>query len=102
MTGKMLPEGPVLICPMHPEVRQDYPGNCVKCGMALEPEMTSLDDDENPEYIDFKRLFWWTLPFTAVVFVSSMFVAHFGWMSPGPRAWFEFVFPLPAVLSPVL
>jgi Uncharacterized conserved protein len=23
-------------CPMHPEVRQDHPGNCPKCGMALE------------------------------------------------------------------
>ena len=26
-------------CPMHPEVRQIGPGNCPKCGMALEPEM---------------------------------------------------------------
>lgn len=24
-------------CPMHPEVVQDTPGNCPKCGMALEP-----------------------------------------------------------------
>jgi uncharacterized membrane protein len=24
-------------CPMHPEVRQDRPGNCPKCGMPLEP-----------------------------------------------------------------
>jgi Cu+-exporting ATPase len=24
-------------CPMHPEVRQDKPGTCPKCGMALEP-----------------------------------------------------------------
>jgi hypothetical protein len=23
-------------CPMHPEVRQDKPGKCPKCGMALE------------------------------------------------------------------
>ncbi len=23
-------------CPMHPEIRQDSPGNCPKCGMALE------------------------------------------------------------------
>ncbi len=26
-------------CPMHPEVRQPGPGNCPKCGMALEPEV---------------------------------------------------------------
>jgi len=24
-------------CPMHPEVHQDHPGACPKCGMALEP-----------------------------------------------------------------
>src|SRR5512138_346774 len=27
----------VYTCPMHPEVRQDRPGTCPKCGMALEP-----------------------------------------------------------------
>lgn len=30
------------ICPMHPEVRQKGPGNCPKCGMALEPEDVSI------------------------------------------------------------
>ena len=29
--------GTVYTCPMHPEVRQDGPGSCPKCGMALEP-----------------------------------------------------------------
>ncbi len=28
----------VFVCPMHPEVRQDEPGNCPKCGMHLGPE----------------------------------------------------------------
>src|SRR5207253_11442433 len=27
----------VYTCPMHPEARQDHPGNCPKCGMALIP-----------------------------------------------------------------
>jgi len=27
------------VCPMHPEVRQDHPGPCPKCGMDLEPEI---------------------------------------------------------------
>ena len=35
-------EGRIYICPMHPEVRQDAPGDCPKCGMALEPEMPSI------------------------------------------------------------
>ena len=27
---------PAFFCPMHPEVEQDHPGTCPKCGMALE------------------------------------------------------------------
>jgi YHS domain-containing protein len=30
-------EAPLYTCPMHPEIRQDHPGSCRKCGMALEP-----------------------------------------------------------------
>jgi len=47
----------IYTCPMHPEVRQKGPGSCPKCGMALEPEEISLEDDQNPELLDFtKRL----------------------------------------------
>ncbi len=52
--------GTIYTCPMHPEIRQDHPGSCPKCGMALEPLMPSLDDD-NPELKDFSRRFWWML-----------------------------------------
>jgi P-type Cu+ transporter len=34
--------GAVYVCPMDPEVRQDAPGPCPKCGMALEPEHPQL------------------------------------------------------------
>ncbi|MFZ3321462.1 MAG: heavy metal translocating P-type ATPase [Usitatibacter sp.] len=59
-------------CPMHPEVRQQGPGTCPKCGMALEPEMPSLDEGENPELVDFRRRFWGTLPLTIATFVIAM------------------------------
>ena len=29
--------GSIYTCPMHPEVRQNAPGNCPKCGMTLQP-----------------------------------------------------------------
>ncbi|MFQ6609686.1 MAG: heavy metal translocating P-type ATPase [Fidelibacterota bacterium] len=29
--------GTTFTCPMHPEIRQNKPGSCTKCGMALEP-----------------------------------------------------------------
>lgn len=40
------PTGTVYTCPMHPEIRQDHPGNCPKCGMALEPLMPQLEEDD--------------------------------------------------------
>lgn len=36
-------------CPMHPEIRQDNPGVCPKCGMALEPATLTLPK-EKTEY----------------------------------------------------
>ena len=48
----------IYTCPMHPEVRQIGPGNCPKCGMALEPEKLSLEAAPNHELIDMTRRFW--------------------------------------------
>ena len=66
------PAGTIYTCPMHPEVRQDHPGACPKCGMALEPEMPSLEEGESPELVDFRRRFWWTLPLTVAVPLLAM------------------------------
>ena len=83
---------------MHPEVRQNHPGNCPKCGMALEPEMPSLDDDDNPELRDFERRFWWTLPLTGVVFVLAMFGHRLQLMSMASQSWVELAIAAPVVL----
>ncbi|MBT0960469.1 heavy metal translocating P-type ATPase [Denitromonas iodatirespirans] len=49
-------EGTRYTCPMHPEIIRDAPGECPKCGMALEPaDAPSPDDGPNPELVDFKR-----------------------------------------------
>jgi Cu+-exporting ATPase len=42
------PPGAQYTCPMHPEILRDVPGTCPICGMALEPVMPSLEDEENP------------------------------------------------------
>ena len=83
---------------MHPEVRQDHPGNCPKCGMTLEPELPDLEDDDNPELRDFQRRFWWTLPLTAVVFVLAMFGHRLQWMEMSLQSWVELVLAIPIVL----
>ena len=36
-SGDATEGGGTFTCPMHPEVREDRPGDCPKCGMALEP-----------------------------------------------------------------
>ncbi|HEY2630229.1 MAG TPA: HAD-IC family P-type ATPase, partial [Usitatibacter sp.] len=64
--------GAIYTCPMHPEIRQQGPGTCPKCGMALEPDMPSLDEGENPELVDFRRRFLWTLPLTIATFTLAM------------------------------
>ncbi len=69
------PEGTIYTCPMHPEIRQPAPGSCPICGMALEPLMPALDEEENPELADFRRRFWWTLPLTVAVTLIAM-AAH--------------------------
>ncbi len=90
--------GAIYTCPMHPEIRQDHPGNCPKCGMTLEPILPDLDEAENPELVDFKRRFWWTLPLTVVVTVLAMFGHRFGWFDMARQSWIELVLTLPIVL----
>ena len=85
-------------CPMHPEVRQLGPGTCPKCGMALEPVMPSLDEVEDPELVDFRRRFWWTLPLSAAAFVIAMSGHWAGTWLGVARPWVEMTLATPVVL----
>ncbi len=74
------PAGTIYTCPMHPEIRQDRPGNCPKCGMSLEPLIPELAaSDENSELRDLQRRFWWTLPLTIVVTLLAMLGHRLAW-----------------------
>ena len=66
------PKGAVYTCPMHPEVRQDRPGACPKCGMALEPESVTADEGPNPELADMGRRFWIGAVLSLPVFLIAM------------------------------
>ena len=92
------PPGTFYICPMDPEIRQDHPGTCPICGMALQPEMPSLEDDDNPELRDFSRRFWWTLPLSVTVFLLAMFGHYMPALPVGTRTWLEFALSTPVVL----
>jgi len=88
----------IYTCPMHPEIQQNHPGNCPKCGMTLEPVVPKLDDDKNPELVSFSRRFWWTLPFTIVVTTLAMFGHQLGWFDMNTQSWVELSLSLPVVL----
>ncbi len=95
--GEQAPVGTIYTCPMHPEVQQDHPGSCPKCGMTLEP-IVPLDADDNHELKDFQRRFWWTLPLTVIVTVLAMFGHRLGWFAMATQSWIELVLSLPVVL----
>ena len=90
--------GTIYTCPMHPEIRQDKPGNCPICGMTLEPLIPELEEGENKELIDFQHRFWWTLPLTVVVATLAMVGHKLNLMNMGTQSWVEFALSLPVVL----
>ena len=92
------PLGTDYTCPMHPEIRQSGPGNCPLCGMALEAVMPTLLEDENPELMDLQRRFWWTLPFSVLVFVLAMGSHQFYKSGLLFQNWIEFALATPVVL----
>jgi Cu+-exporting ATPase len=96
---------PIYTCPMHPEVQRDHPGNCPKCGMALELKTATADasEEENGELRDMTRRFWIGGSLALPVFLLAMAhliptLDHDGWvMSDGSR-WIQFVLSVPVVL----
>ena len=90
--------GTIYTCPMHPQIRQEGPGNCPICGMALEPETPSLEEEDNPELRDFSRRFWWTLPLSAVVLALAMLGHRLAFLPSDTRIWIELALSTPVVL----
>ena len=92
--------GAIWTCPMHPEVRQEGPGTCPICGMALEPEEPSLDDAPNPELIDFTRRFWVSAVLVVPVLIISMIAELIGvrFVSPDASPWIQLALTAPIVL----
>ena len=64
----------IYTCPMHPEVRQDHPGACPKCGMALEPMTATAGPDAgvSAELGDMTRRFWIGATLALPVFILAM------------------------------
>ena len=86
---------------MHPEVRQEGPGNCPICGMGLEPETITGEEGENPELSDMRKRFWIGLILTLPIFVLEMgghiFNLH-QYISGTLSNWIQFMLATPVVL----
>ena len=96
-----VPEGMIYTCPMHPQIRQIGPGSCPICGMALEPEVASLDAPPNPELADMTRRFWIGLALSVPPVVLEMgghLVGGHGWIDQTLSNWIQLVFATPVVL----
>jgi Cu+-exporting ATPase len=92
----------IYTCPMHPEIVQDHPGNCPKCGMALEPR-TVATEGRNEELIDMSRRFWLSAGLALPVFLLAMVVDLVPtWLPEGLSMtlvqWIEFALATPVVL----
>ena len=86
---------------MHPEVRQIGPGDCPKCGMALEPLLG--DDGDDSEYKDMLKRFLWAAVFTVpLVFVAMGDLLPgqpvSALLSAGIRGYVELLLALPVCL----
>jgi Cu+-exporting ATPase len=88
---------------MHPEIVRDGPGSCPICGMALEPQTATIEDEPNAELLDMSRRFWVSLALSVPVVVLAMID-----MAPNKPLdrlinsaavpWIEFVLAAPVVL----
>jgi P-type Cu+ transporter len=98
---EIAPEGTIYTCPMHPQIRQVGPGSCPICGMALEPEVASLDAPPNPELADMTRRFWIGLVLALPAVVLEMgghLVGGHGLVDQTLSNWIQLVFATPVVL----
>src|SRR5437763_1492621 len=95
------PEGATYTCPMHPQIRQAGPGSCPICGMALEPEVASLDAAANPELANMARRFWIGLVLSLPVVVLEMgghLVGGHGWVDQTLSNWIHLRVATPVVI----
>lgn len=88
------------ICPMCPGVESAQPANCPRCGMALEPEFSTGDDDQAA--VRDLQIRW----ITAAVFAAPLMIVAMGpmfglpahhWLSANANGWLQLALSLPVL-----
>jgi Cu+-exporting ATPase len=86
---------------MHPEVLQDHPGNCPKCGMTLEPKAakTGMGDEESADLRDMTQLLDRGRPCVAVFILAMVhLIPALGrqpWVNSDALRWMQFALATP-------
>ena len=95
------PPGTQYTCPMHPEIQQVGPGNCPKCGMALEPMVPSRDEDDS-ELRMVQKKFWiataLAIPLLLIAMGPHLFGFHGSADAEWALRWGEILLSAPLVL----
>ena len=96
------PPGTTYTCPMDPEIVQEGPGTCPKCGMALEPMgIPAGDEGPNPELMDFTRRFRvgvaLTVPLLVIAMGPMLGLPVKDWLGAGVAGWAELLLAAPVV-----
>lgn len=105
--GSLRGEGTEYFCPMHPEVVQDYPGECPKCGMALEQRtmITSEHERTDPELVRLRR----DTLLATVLAAATLFLSVMEMLPSFPlneaigthlNYWLQFLLVTPIMLGP--
>jgi Cu+-exporting ATPase len=95
-------EPTIYTCPMHPEIEQDHPGACPKCGMALEPKTIAASPEDDGELRDMTRRFFVAACLSAPLLVLAMGpmigmpMDH--WLGTSASAWLQLALATPVVL----
>ncbi len=86
-------------CPMHPEIVQNGPGTCPKCGMALEPLDIVAEEQAHPEYDSMRTRFWISFVLSVPILALAMFGELLGLhLSPTLQDGIELLLATPVVL----
>ncbi|PJC47059.1 MAG: hypothetical protein CO035_07605, partial [Candidatus Omnitrophica bacterium CG_4_9_14_0_2_um_filter_42_8] len=93
----------IYTCPMHPEIEQDKPGDCPKCGMNLERKAAPIGEEDNKEARILSRKFWIGLILAFPVFLLALgeMIPVFNLKAFIPSnfsRWMQFIFATPIVL----
>ena len=99
--GGEMSRATIYTCPMHPQIRQNGPGNCPICGMTLEPEMPVVAEHGSDEYADMSRRFWigltLSLPVLALEMGGHLTNLH-AVLMPQTSNWIQLALATPVVL----